>query len=67
MRIEYGMGVEYMQIALALGLMLVNVLIFIDRRPGMNIALHGAPASPVAALALALPAFKALQPPLLHA
>ncbi|KAF1005625.1 MAG: hypothetical protein GAK28_03107 [Luteibacter sp.] len=61
MRIEYGMGVEYMQIALALGLMLVNVLIFIDRRPGMNIALRGARGFAVAAFASAIVALIALQ------
>lgn len=42
MGVENGFGIENAQIGVALFLMLVNVLIFVDRRQGMSAAKRGA-------------------------
>ncbi|KAF1003101.1 MAG: hypothetical protein GAK28_04940 [Luteibacter sp.] len=42
MGIEHGMGIENVQIGVALFLMLINVLIFIDQRQGDHLARRGA-------------------------
>ncbi|KAF1007342.1 MAG: hypothetical protein GAK28_01673 [Luteibacter sp.] len=58
--VEYGMGIELLQATMAIGLIVVNVMIFVDRRHGMTIATRGARGFAVAAFASALVALMAL-------
>ena len=55
------MGIEIFQITLALLLMLVNVLVFIDGRHGVTAATQGARGFAVAAFASAIVALMAVQ------
>ncbi|GAA0908773.1 hypothetical protein GCM10009552_18490 [Rothia nasimurium] len=48
------MGIEIVQITMALALMVINVLVFVDRRDGMKIATRGARGFAVAAFASAV-------------
>ena len=54
MGIENGFGIENAEISVALFLMLINVLIFVDRRNGMSMAKRGARGFAVAAFASAV-------------
>lgn len=54
------MGIEIVQITMALGLMVINVLVFMDRREGMTIAMRGARGFAVAAFGSAIVALLAM-------
>ncbi|KAF1008590.1 MAG: hypothetical protein GAK28_01012 [Luteibacter sp.] len=60
MRVEYGMGIELIQATIAIGLMVVNVMIFVDQKHGMNAARRGARGFAVAAFASAIVALLAM-------
>ena len=60
MAVEHGMGIENVQIGVALFLMLVNVLIFVDRRDGVPMAKRGARGFAVGAFVSAIVMLMAL-------